>query len=226
MSKQEKKNWCPEYFCIHHTHTHTLRNTRTRTHTYTQQGTDLTHMRHLRRYRADTPRFNQSKDMFFFHCISIHGKVLLNHSCCKRQVCRTGWGPLKAATHSSPCTQSLCVIPKKPSISPPSSSVPHHAVCSVHKPARSPKRQIIQCVNTKSQFKDKSQVEKLHPVLTDGALSPPPQKRKWSHVVELIYLLKHPSSDSPGFNCEQKLVLIWVASVSRRFLAAFDPGES
>ena len=137
---RKKKNWCPEYFCIHHTHTHTHWGIHAHAHTRRHSKALIWPICAIYAGMGQPHRvLTKSKDMFFFHCISIHGKVLLNHSWCKRQVCRTGWGPLKAATHSSPCTQSLCVIPKKPSISPPSSSVPHHTVCSVHKPARPPK---------------------------------------------------------------------------------------
>lgn len=107
-----------------------------------------------------------------------------------------------------PWTQSLCVIPKKPSISSPSnssnpsSSGPPQKTCT--SPTRKKKIQ-IHAVCGHPHFTDKSQVERLLcPILTDGAF-PPPHKRKWSHLMDsYLSFLKYPSSDSYYYYCEQK----------------------
>lgn len=71
----------------------------------------------------------------------------------------------------------------------------------------------------RSQFKKiKARWRSCFALLTVGAL-PPPQKRKWSHLVSMDSYLSYKRSlqRQPDYNCEQRLVLIWVAAV---FLAA------
>ena len=163
-----------------------------------------------------------------FHPWENTPKSILLH----RQVCRRVWAPLNADTHSfsshtKPVRNSspkekkshLSLTPWASLSVTTSSGRPHKTCASTGK--KNPTK-------THPRFQDKSQVEKLL-----RPYSPMAQRllRRRGNARVLcwlpIYLFKYPSSDKPGLWLRAlNWFLIWVASVSRRFLAAFDPGES